>query len=250
MISSVIIDDEKPARESLGMMLTRFFPQKVKVIGSAESLKEGVLMIYKQRPDLVFLDIEMPGENGFRIFDYFQQVNFSVIFTTAYSEYAIRAIKVAALDYILKPVSVEALKEAFDLYDKRQLSGIPEENIQKLVDSLDPAPRRVEKAALPVFNGFQMEKIHAILYCEADQNYCWVHTIDGGKLLVSKPLNVIEDMLPPSLFFRIHKSFLVNLDYIKTYSRNEGFHVILENGKRLDVAERRNNDFIKALTNR
>ena len=129
MISCIIIDDEKPARDSLELMLSRYFPDKVKVVCKAESLKEGVLAIYKHSPDLVFLDIEMPVENGFKIFDYFQQVLFSVIFITAYKEYAIKAIKVAALDYILKPVGVDDLKEAIGLLEKRQLPGVPVENI-------------------------------------------------------------------------------------------------------------------------
>ena len=131
MINCVIIDDEKPARDALELMLIRYFPERVKVVAKAESLKEGVFAIYKHSPDLVFLDIEMPEEKGFEIFTYFQQVTFSVIFTTAYKEYAIKAIKLAALDYILKPVGLEDLKEAIALYDKRQLSGIPVESIEK-----------------------------------------------------------------------------------------------------------------------
>ena len=250
MITCVIIDDEQPARDSLELMLTRYFPEKIKVVGKAESLKEGVFAIYKQNPDLVFLDIEMPVENGFKIFDYFQQVTFSLIFTTAYKEYAINAIKVAALDYILKPVGVEDLKETISLYEKRQLSGIPVDRIEKLISTLNPGSGNIAKVVLPTFQGFQIEKVNAIIYCEADQNYTRVHTIGGGELLISKPINVIGNMLPANLYYRIHKSHLVNLDYIKSYSRVEGFHVILENGTKLDVAYRRNDDFIKALTQR
>ncbi len=250
MISCIIIDDEKPARDALELMLIRYFHEKVKVIGKAESLKEGVFAIYKQSPDLVFLDIEMPDEQGFNIFNYFQQVTFSVIFITAFKEYAIKAIKLAALDYILKPVSVEDLKEAIALYEKRQHAGVPVENIEKLINSLNPASNNIEKVALPTFHGFQLEKVNAIVYCDADQNYTKVHTIDGGELLISKPLNAIESLLPSKLFYRIHKSHLVNLNYIKSYSRNEGYHVILEDGTKLDVATRRNDDFIRALTRR
>jgi len=190
----------------------------------------------------------MPVENGFKIFDYFQQVNFSVVFTTAYKEYAIKAIKVAALDYILKPISLEDLKEVISLYEKRQFSGIPVESIEKLINVLNPVSNTIAKVALPTFQGFQIEKVNAIVYCEADQNYTKVHTIDGGVLLISKPLNAIESLLPANLFYRIHKSHLVNLNYIRSYSRSEGFHVVLEDGTKLDVATRRNDEFIKALT--
>ena len=250
MISCVIIDDEKPARDALELMILHYFAEKVKVIGKAGSLKEGVFAIYKHKPDLVFLDIEMPEEDGFTIFNYFQQVAFSVIFTTAYKEYAIRAIKVAALDYILKPVGVEDLEEVIQLYEKRQLSGVSVESIEKLISILYPVNSNIEKVALPTFCGFQLEKVNAIMYCVADQNYTKVHTIDGRGLLISKPLNIIESMLPCDIFFRIHKSHLVNLNYIKTYSRAEGFHVVLEDGTKLDVAIRRNDDFIRALTNK
>lgn len=249
MISCVIIDDEKPAREALDLMLSRYFPEKIKVLAKAESLKEGIFAIYKNHPDLVFLDIEMPEENGTLIFNYFQQVNFSVIFTTAYREYAIKAIKLAALDYILKPVSVDDLKVAISLYEKHKLKTASAENIEKLINVLHPV-NRVEKIPLPTFTGFQLEKVNSIMYCEADQNYTRVFIVDGEKLLISKPLNVVQSLLPDDIFYRIHKSHIVNLNYIKTYSRAEGFHVMLENGVKLDVATRRNEDFLKALTQR
>lgn len=248
MISCVIIDDEKLARSALELMFNRYFPEKINVLAKSESLKEGVFAIYKYNPDLVFLDIEMPVENGFKIFDYFQQINFSVVFTTAYKEYALKAIKVAALDYILKPIGVEDLKETITLYEKRQVSGIPIESIEKLINVLNPVSTTIAKVALPTFQGFQIEKVNAIIYCEADQNYTKVHTIDGGVLLISKPLNAIESLLPANLFYRIHKSHLVNLNYIRSYSRAEGFHIVLEDGTKLDVATRRNDDFIRALT--
>ncbi len=250
MIRCLIIDDEKPARDALELMLARYFPEKIKVLAKAESLKEGVFAIYKHNPGLVFLDIEMQDENGFNIFKYFQQVPFSVIFTTAYKEYAIKAIKVAALDYILKPVGVDDLKEAIALYEKQQLKGVTVESIDKLISVLNPVSSNIEKVALPTFNGFQLEKVNSIMYCEADQNYTKIFTIDGGKLLISKPLNIVEKLLPAELFFRIHKSYLVNLNYIKTYTRTDGFRVTLEDGTKLDVATRRNDEFVKTLTNR
>lgn len=248
MITCVIIDDEKLAREALRLMLERYFSDKVKILAMAAGLKEGVLEIYQHHPDLVFLDIEMPDEDGFRIFNYFQQVNFSLVFTTAYKEYAIKAIKVAALDYILKPISLDSLQESIALFEKKKQPGIPAENIERLVQSLTQSSQNKEKVALPTLNGFQMERVNSILYCEADQNYTHVFTTEGGKVLVSNPISIVQQMLPPEIFFRIHKSHLVNLNYVKTYSRTDGFHVVLENGTRLSVASRRNDEFLKALT--
>jgi two-component system LytT family response regulator len=248
MISALIIDDEQPARYTLQAMLKRLFPDKLKVIDSVESVKEGVISINRLHPDLVFLDIEMPGENGFKLFDYFNDVPFSVIFTTAYQDFAINAVKVAALDYILKPINQIDLQEAIALYEKRQAKGISHEHIEKFLSSLNPLPDPKGKVALPTFTGYQLENVNSLMYCEAEQNYTRIFTVRGEPILVSKPISYLEEILPSDIFFRIHKSFLVNLNFIKSYSRSEGFQVVLDNGTILDVATRRNQKFLKALT--
>ena len=250
MISAIIIDDEQHARNTLKAMLMRYFPEKIQIIASVESVKEGVFAIHKLHPDLVFLDVEMPGENGFKLFDYFDQTPFSVIFTTAYQNFAIDAVKVAALDYILKPVNFVDLQEAISLFEKRKAKGISPDHIEKLLNTLSSSNDPKSKIALPTFTGYQLEKINSIVYCEADQNYTKIITIRDETILVSKPISYLEEILPQDNFFRIHKSYLVNLNFIKEYRRSEGFQVILENGTTLDVATRRNQDFLKALTGR
>lgn len=247
MIKCVIIDDEKPAREALDLMLGKYFKEKVKVVALASTVKEGVNIIYEKKPDLVFLDIEMQGENGFELFNYFQTLSFSVIFTTAYKEYAIKAIRTSALDYLLKPVGIKDLGEAIARYEARRYQILSAESLDRLLNVLHPTSSGDRKVALPTFSGFQFEKVGEILYCEADQNYSKVFTLHGGELLVSKPLNQLQKLLPAESFYRIHKSHLVNLNYIKTYSKADGFHVVLENGVRLSVATRRNEDFVKIV---
>ena len=248
MISALIIDDEKHARYILQAMLERYFSDKVKVIDSLESVKEGVFAIHKHHPDLVFLDIEMPGENGFKLFDYFDTIPFSVIFVTAYQNFAIEAVKVAALDYILKPINFIDLKAAIALYEKKKIKGISADRIELFLNSLNPMPDSKGKVALPTFTGYQLEKVNSIMFCEADQNYTKIFINRGEIILVSKPISYLEEILPKDLFFRIHKSHLVNLNYIKSYNRTEGFQVTLDDGTTLDVATRRNQDFLKALT--
>jgi two-component system LytT family response regulator len=250
MISAIIIDDEQHARNTLKARLMRYFPEKIQIIDSVESVKEGVFAIHKLHPDLVFLDVEMPGENGFKLFDYFDQTPFSVIFTTAYQNFAIDAVKVAALDYILKPVNFVDLQEAISLFEKRKAKGISPDHIEKLLNTLSSSNDPKSKIALPTFTGYQLEKVNSIVYCEADQNYTKIITIRDETILVSKPISYLEEILPQDNFFRIHKSYLVNLNFIKEYRRSEGFQVILENGTILDVATRRNQDFLKALTGR
>lgn len=247
MIKCVIIDDEKPARDSLELMLNHYFADKVKILGKAESLKEGVLLIYKYEPDLVFLDIEMPEENGFMLFNYFQQFKFSVIFTTAFKEYAINAIQVSALDYILKPISVEDLKVAFSLYEKKLTMGIDKENLEKLLSVINPSTH-IEKIALPTSYGFQLEKVNDIIYFEADENYTNVHIVTGKILMVSRSIGDLEKTISPNTFFRIHRSYIVNINFVKAFNRNDGYFVTMENGAKLDVAARRKDDLIKALT--
>lgn len=250
MTNCIIIDDEIYARDSLDLMLSLYFSDRIKVVGKAISVKEGVQMINDHNPDLVFLDIQMPEENGFKLFNYFNQVRFSVIFTTAYQEFAIKAFKVAALDYILKPVSPEDLNIAIKLHEKRHLSGISLESIEILVNALNPGSLNIGKIALPTFKGFQIEKINDIMYCVADLNYTRVFTVNGGEVIVSKQLNTIESLLPEKLFYRIHKSHLVNLNYIKSYNRTDGLNIVLENGTKLVVSVRRKEDFLRVLMSR
>ena len=248
MITSVIIDDEPMARETLRKMVERYFPETLTVLAAVGSVKEGVFSIYQQHPDLVFLDIEMPVENGFQLFKYFQNIDFEVIFTTAYKNYTIEAIKVSALHYLLKPINFIDLKEGLNLYEKRHLLNSSNERIEKLINTINPVSDSHGKIALPTFDGFQMEKIDHILYCEADQNYTRIFTIRGDVVLVSKSLGYMEEQFPADVFFRVHKSHLVNMNFIRSYSKAGGHHVILDNGTRIDVATRRNEEFVRALT--
>lgn len=250
MINCVIIDDEQPARDAMELLLQHYFAGEVSIAGKAGSLSEGVLLICRKKPDLVFLDIELQDENGFNIYKYFQTISFAIVFTTAYKDYAIEAVKDAALDYILKPITIEAIRETLTLFERKKSALATPEKIEKLITNLENHSYSSAKIALPTLYGFQVEKINSIIFCEADQNYTRLFTIDGGELMISKPLNTVQHLLPSELFFRIHKSYLVNLNYVKTYSRNEGFHVILENGKKLDVATRRNDEFVRAMTSR
>lgn len=245
MINCIIIDDEKPARDALGLLLERYFKDKINVIGKAGSVKEGIAVIDNNNPDIVFLDIEMQEEDGFSIFNYYTQVPFTVIFVTAFREYAIKAIKVAALDYILKPVGVDDLREAISLFENQQLSKITVSNIEKLIDALNPSRER--KISLPTFTGFQLVNLKSIIYCQAEQNYTKIFIDGQNELLISKPLNYVEELLPDNLFYRIHKSYLVNLNYVRTYKRVDGYQVVLENETTLPVATRRNDDFVKVL---
>ncbi len=248
MIKCIIIDDERKAREVLNKIIDRYFSDKLKVEYLANSVNHGVYAINKFNPDIVFLDIEMPGDNGFKLFEYFDKYNFEVIFTTAFEQYAISAIKYAALDYLLKPINYIDLRDALKRFEEKQNIKSRHERIETLLSNLNIGENIRSKVALPTLNGYQMENINNIIYCEADQNYTKIHTANNQIILVSKTLKIIEDILPPEIFFRIHKTYLVNLNYIKKYFKTDGHRIILENGKELYVANRRTEDFVKALT--
>ncbi len=247
-ISCIIIDDEKMARETFEKVIGRYFPDKLKVLCAAESVKEGVYAIHKHHPDLVFLDIEMPGENGFKLFEYFEKVTFEVIFLTAYKNYAIDAIKYAAFDYILKPLNFIDLGEVVERYEKKQKENNYNLRVKTLMSNLNAGGDINTKVALPTLKGYVMEKINNIMYCEADENYTKIFTANGEETLVSRTLKSVEELLPAEYFFRIHKSYLVNMNYIKSYDKSEGHKIMLENGIELEVATRRTDEFVRLLT--
>lgn len=250
MISAAIIDDEKNARIVLHAMIERHFGDKIKIVTSAESLKDGVASIYEYHPDIVFIDIEMPGENGLKIYDYFREINFQIIFVTAHQQYAIEALRHHAFDYLLKPVRQDELRRVFDRFDKIEKTKIDAEHVKRLLDSLSPYPETRGKVVFPTFTGYHFENTNSIMYCEADGNYSKIFTFYGQQVLISKPIGYLVNLLPTDIFLRIHKSFLVNMNYVKLYTHAEGYQIVLDNGKILDVASRRHMEVLEKLKNR
>jgi len=248
MLNCIIIDDEAKARAAFTKIIERYFADKLKVVATAASVKEGVREIHRHNPDIVFLDIEMPQENGFMLFKYFKKCDFEVIFTTAYNQYAIDAIKYAALDYLLKPINYLDLMEALKRYEQKHENPMGEIRYKTLLSNLMTGSFIEQKIALPTMEGYQMVKLNEIVYCQADESYCTIHLVNNDIIVVPKTLKEIEKTLSDEIFFRIHKSYLINLNYVSKYIKVDGSFVILEDGTELDVAVRRKNDFIKALT--
>ena len=250
MYSCIVVDDELNAREAFEAVINTHLSDKLEIKCLCASVKEAVEAIYRYQPDIVFLDVEMPKENGFKLFDYFEKYTFEVIFITAYRKYAVDAIRYAALDYILKPVNYIDLQEAIFRYEKKQSQLSRQERIATLMANLASTSPNFNKIAIPTSTGYQMVNMHQIVYCEGEINYTKVHLDDGNIVLSSKTLKIFEDLLPDRLFFRIHKSHLVNLNHIRSYNKIEGHSVVMSNGIILDVASRRLEDFLKSLTNR
>lgn len=250
MINCILIDDESNARESFKGLVDRYLVDKLNIIVACDSIKDGVEAINKHHPDIVFLDVEMPEENGFQLFKYFNTIDFEVVFTTAFNKYAIDAFKYSALDYLLKPINYIELRDVLNKYAHKKDLKTQQEKIDILLSNLNIGSHIFSKIALPTHTGYQMEKINHIVYCEADQNYSKVHLLSGKQITVSKTLKHVEELLPDESFFRIHKSTLINLNYVDHYSRVDGHKVRMDNGMTLDVANRRIDEFVKAITNK
>lgn len=243
MIRSLIVDDEQDNRLTMHALLTRFC-KGVEVIGEAATVKEAVTQINALNPELVFLDIEMPKENGFQLFKYFTDIDFEVIFTTAYDEYAVKAFRYSAIDYLLKPIDLEELRDAISRVSKNTIQ--PELNkirLQTLEYNLDNS---FQKIALPVLNGFEFITVDDIIHLEADSNYSIVYTTNG-KHIVSRSLREFEVMLTSSNFFRVNRSNLINLKFLKSYIKNKTPLIELTNGTQIKLPLARKQQFLDTV---
>jgi len=242
MINCIIVDDEPKSRESLKILLEDFC-QNVVVKALCQDVAEAVDAIQVHKPDVVFLDIHLKRETGFDLLNRLNDVNFEVIFTTAYSEYAIKAFKFSAIDYLLKPIDIEELKRALAKVEKR-MSDTISDRLKQLIQNLKAPSTENYKLALPTSDGLVFVKVNDILYCEASSNYTLIFTFDGKKHVVSRTLKEYEDMLSEHNFFRIHNSYLINLNAIKKYVRGEGGYVVMANDQSLDVSKRKKEAFL------
>lgn len=243
MIRALVIDDEEDSRSTMRALLTNYC-ENVIVVAEASSVKEGVAQIKVLKPDLVFLDIEMPFENGFQLFKYFDKIDFQVIFSTAYDEYAVKAFRFSALDYLLKPINLEELREALLRVKVGELNeSYNKIRLQNLEYNLDNS---FKKIALPLTDSLLFVDIEEIIYLEADNNYTIFYTTNG-KHLISKTLREYENILDTSGFFRISRSSLVNMKYIKRYIKHKNPTIELTNGVQLKISTSRKNEFLKEM---
>ena len=244
MIKAVIIDDEKNGRNTLKNFISKYITN-VKVVGEGENVQTGIQVINELNPDLVFLDIQMPDGTGFDLLERIKDINFSVIFVTAYDQYAVKAFKYSAVDYILKPVDPDMLIEAIaKIEDTNRLS-----EIEKKIELLLENKNKINKIALPSSNGVIMVPIENIIRCESDSNYTNFHLVDKKKHIVSRTLKEYDELLSDEGFFRTHKSHLINLKYVNQYVKGEGGYVVMEGGSEVEVSRRKKEDFLKALSN-
>lgn len=247
MIKAVIIDDEEFGRSVLKNLILKYCPD-ILIVGEASSAREGKRLIEKVSPNLVFLDIQMPGGSGFDLLEQLDTANFSTIFTTAYDQYAVKAFKYSALDYLLKPINIEdltqALKKIANTGSKKNIHS----SLQNFIESYNNSGiSKSNKIGIPTHEGLVFADIAELIRCEADGKNSFCFLIEGKKIHSTNSLKDFEEQLKTSGFCRVHHANLININHIKSYEKGEGGTVILSNGDVVSVSKRKKDEFLSAL---
>jgi len=241
---AIVVDDEEKARNVLKAIIGEHFPD-VEIVDLCEDVPAAVKSILKHKPDVVLLDVEMPGYNGFQLLEFFEEIDFSIIFTTAYSEYAIRAFQVSAVDYLLKPIQIEQLEIALEKLRNRQ-STQSKELFDNLRLNMQDGP--VKKIALPSSGGVMFVKTEDIIYLKADGSYTQFFLSSGRHVLISRKLKEFEKALNETIgFFRPHRSYIINGDKVTEYLRADGGSVVMDNGDQVPIARDSREEFLNFI---
>ena len=235
-IKVLIVDDEFPARSYLSNLLKLLYPDKVLVVEECDSVKTAVVAIQRHNPNIVFLDVQMPDESGLELFSYFNKINFEIIFTTAYKDFAIEAFKVNALDYLLKPLTVSDVREAINRYeiDNHKIE-INNKSVASIEDSKSIFNLN-RKLVISTKKGFEVLNVNEIIYFKAEESYtCFF--IEGGSLLASKTFRESCDTISDSNFIKVHKSYVVNVNFIKSFNTSE-YTLEMLNGEIVPVSDK------------
>ena len=237
MIKTIVIDDERHSCDALKMLLDKCCPQ-AQVAAICHSGAEGIKKINEINPDLIFLDIEMPYMNGFQMLEQLPAISFEIIFTTSYDQYAITAFKFSALDYLLKPVDREELEKAVQKVSKK-INPPVSQQFEILLQKINQPTLAVQRIALPTMQGLEFVPVDSITSCSSSNNYTEFLLKDKKKLLVSRTLKEVEDMLADHSFIRVHNSHIVNLNAITRYVKGEGGYLVMADGSTIDVSRSR-----------
>ena len=243
IINAVLVDDEKNSLLTLKMLIEKYCPE-VEIIGQAQSVEESIEVINDTQPDLVFLDIAMPDGDGFEVLERVSYKLFQVIFTTAYDQYALKAFEYSALHYLLKPINFNDLQDAVGRFSKVSSESEFDEKLNHLKDNL---AYQQNKIILPSMEGLNIIEIDDIIRCESDNNYTIFFLTNNTKYVVSKTLSNYEKLLADKDFCRIHSKHLVNLKYVKKYTKGRGGYVVFHDGSHADVSASRVKDFLIRL---
>jgi len=247
MIRALIVDDEKRARETVREVIKLYCPE-IGQVYEADSVSAAVNQISELNPDLVFLDIELQDGNGFDVLKAIGDKKINVIFVTGREEFAIKAFKVSALDYILKPVDPDELSAAVVSATEKINAGKLSDRMDMLMKNMENMSQGIKKITLKTADSIHVINVSDIVYCEADRNYTNFHLLNGKRILVSRSLGEYEEMLPSETFLRVHQSFLVNAEHISRYDRTDGGFLVTVNDKSIPVSTRKKDQLIQYLS--
>ena len=245
MITATIVDDEPNCCEALATLLERYCPD-VKVLDICYSAVSALQSIQEHKPKILFLDIEMPQMTGFELLEKIPEIDFELIFTTSYDQYAIKAIRFSALDYLLKPIDREELQKATQKVVQRMLHPFPQQ-IEILLQKLNHPTIPVNKIAIPTVEGLQMIFVESIISCSSDSNYTILLLKNKQKMIASRTLKEMEEMLEEYSFTRVHHSHLVNLNEVEKYVKGEGGYLVMSDGSTVDVSRSKKEMLLKKL---
>jgi len=236
MLKAIIVDDEPYCCETIATLLED--NPEVKIVSTCHNAADALNAIKKNSPDLVFLDVEMPKMNGFEMLEQLPSVNFEIIFTTSYDQYALKAIRFSAIDYLLKPVDSEELQKAVQKVIQRTEKPITRQ-LEILMQKLHQPSTPINRIALPTMEGLQMISLDSIISCESDNNYTILQLKENKKLVISRTLKEIEELLEEHSFIRVHRCYLANLNEVEKYVKGEGGYLVMSNGSTVDVSQSR-----------
>lgn len=241
---AIIVEDEKASRDTLRNYLQKYCPQ-VSILAEADSVKTGISAIEKHKPDLVFLDVEMPYGNAFDLLDQVKERSFETIFVTAYDNYAVKALNFSASYYLLKPIDIDELIKAVELVNNKKESQEHSLRTRILIENIKIENKQLQKIILPLIDGFEVVTVKDIIRCQANDNFTEFHFSNGSKQLICRTLKFYDEILSELDFVRVHKSHLINLQYIKRYKKGKGGQVIMSDGSVVDVSNTRKPELIK-----
>lgn len=246
-IRTIIIDDEADGRQAVALALAKYAPQ-VEVVGICESPEKGIQAIRRYKPNLVFLDINMPNMSGFDLLDQLQPVDFEIIFVSAYDQYAMKAIKFSALDYLVKPVDPDDLKFAVSKMEQKLQHAPDQMAYLSFIHNIKFRNQGIKRIAVPGMGSISFFEAVDIIFLKADGSYTTLFLKGGKEEVVAKHLKDFETMLGESGFCRVHHSYLINLTHVQKYIKGEGGSVLLTNNHHIDISRRKKDEFLKLMS--